>query len=436
MKRRGCFVLLGMCSALFFTNGIYSDASGINEDEGKWVAFEANQEYRIQFREGVGMFSQSGENNIEVLDDIIKMVQCKIQTGSQEFTVGVEFADNGYTDEGLKQGLDNAIKGIEEEERLPEGGLCLDELMLDSIYIENIKDGITPYLADVEQRYLREVEGVGLIGREEQGGFQTQSAPMAATGSFHYVSSGAIGSSGLICWYNQKAGSVTICDVSPTSPHLGDGNVRYNFGYRWFPKTVRAEFFQYNLQGPQSKMELYYTFDEESLRNLNIDDNEALEMEIVLYNYANASSVSERGSSFMPVLGEKEYRYYYSNIPNAYIDTSFADSKEELSFCVGCEDASDYSANVEYYWGVAGSGMGMRTDGPNDGRFRVVAQRSYRTLLSSVPGTSTAFGVFAEEHEPIRALGLNAELNWVKDSAYKYLGTSGWTFDAGKNPVK
>lgn len=194
MKRRGCFVLLGMCSALFFTNGIYSDASGINEDEGKWVAFEANQEYRIQFREGVGMFSQSGENNIEVLDDIIKMVQCKIQTGSQEFTVGVEFADNGYTDEGLKQGLDNAIKGIEEE-RLPEGGLCLDELMLDSIYIENIKDGTTPYLADVEQRYLREVEGVGLIGGEEQGGFQTQSAPMAATGSFHYVSSGAIGSS-------------------------------------------------------------------------------------------------------------------------------------------------------------------------------------------------------------------------------------------------
>lgn len=121
------------------------------------------------------------------------------------------------------------------------------------------------------------------------------------------------------------------------------------------------QFLQYSMQGPQSKMTLYYTFDEESLRNLNIDDNEALEMEIVLYNYANANSASERGSSFMPVLGEEEYRYFYSNIPNAYVDTSFGDSKEELSFCVGCEDTHAYSADTQYYWAVTGSGVGTRT---------------------------------------------------------------------------
>lgn len=98
MKRKGCFVLFGVCSALLFMNGVCTEASGISESEGKWITFEADETYRIQFQEGTEIFSKSGENNLKVLDEIIKMVQCKIQIEAQEFTVGVEFAENGYTE--------------------------------------------------------------------------------------------------------------------------------------------------------------------------------------------------------------------------------------------------------------------------------------------------------------------------------------------------
>ena len=48
----------------------------------------------------------------------------------------------------------------------------------------------------------------------------------------------------------------------------------------------------------------------------------------------------------------------------------------------------------------------------NDGRFKVIAQRSYRHLLSG------AYGVFSEEHEHIMRLGIPFDNNWLQANAY------------------
>ena len=46
------------------------------------------------------------------------------------------------------------------------------------------------------------------------------------------------------------------------------------------------------------------------------------------------------------------------------------------------------------------------------GRFKVIAQRSYRHLLSG------AYGVFSEEHEHIMRLGIPFDNNWLQANAY------------------
>lgn len=169
------------------------------------------------------------------------------------------------------------------------------------------------------------------------------------------------------------------------------------------------------------------------MNNLNRDSNEALELEVLFYNYSKASAFSDRGTAFQTHL-KSEGGVWSTNQPNAYLDTTaFDKTKETINFCVGVDDTTALKANTTYYWMIDGAAGTTSNNYVNDGRFCVNAQRSYRAYGSG------KWGVFLEEHEPILKLGLSESENWVpaSSSAWK-LAKSGatWTFTSGKDPVK
>ena len=43
-------------------------------------------------------------------------------------------------------------------------------------------------------------------------------------------------------WHNQLLYSDTQCSISLVSPHLGDGNNRYDSGFQWFPDQLGVLF--------------------------------------------------------------------------------------------------------------------------------------------------------------------------------------------------
>ena len=70
---------------------------------------------------------------------------------------------------------------------------------------------------------------------------------------------------------------------------------------------------------------------------------------------------------------------------------------------------------------------------PNDGRFKVNAQGSYRIIGYG------AWFVFAEEHEGIRGLGLTATQYWVPadENAWVYAAANDdWNFNSSIDPVQ
>ena len=154
----------------------------------------------------------------------------------------------------------------------------------------------------------------------------------------------------------------------------------------------------------KNRTTLQYSYSPTQLAYLQKDSNEALELSVAFYNYTNASSVSNRGYSYML----QDQITWSTTQPKAYLDTSFADNSTSVDFCVGVYDATALKANTIYSWTIT-SKAGTKPGYPNDGRFRIMAQRSYR-FTTLVGG---AFNVFAEEHENILRLGLNSGQNWV-----------------------
>lgn len=222
-------------------------------------------------------------------------------------------------------------------------------------------------------------------------------------------------------WYNQITDSQSNICVTPSSPYGGDGNNRTDSGYPWFPYYIKAEFIQQMNMG-DSFVSLSFRFDENQLQNLNYDDNEALEMEIVFYNYKNADNQGERGVSFVPVNGNpsvntegKDFRnpkIWLANFSCAYLDTSAFDKTEEVSVCVGCYDAQAFSEPEKLYkWDIRYQGFSLRQNLPNDGRFKVIAQRSYLIDASIVNDPDLIpFRVFSEEKEGMIKYGLDSEV--------------------------
>ena len=139
-----------------------------------------------------------------------------------------------------------------------------------------------------------------------------------------------------------------------------------------------------------------------------------------------------RGNAFQRRGNGSSYTWT-TNQPNYYLDTSFEDNTESINFCVGVDDTSDLRSEKWYYWCISGIKGITSNNYPNDGRFVVTAQRSYRLI-----GSGT-WSVFAEEHEGIRFLGITSSQKWVpaSGSAWVYAAAnSAWVFNSYLDPVK
>ena len=87
------------------------------------------------------------------------------------------------------------------------------------------------------------------------------------------------------------------------------------------------------------------------------------------------------------------------------------------------------SAYTPYYWYIDSLKGPDTATYPQDGRFKVIAQRSYRV------GGYTAYNIFAEEHERQVNIGVpagynssGAEYNWVPQpyNAYYCISNGGY----------
>ena len=252
----------------------------------------------------------------------------------------------------------------------------------------------------------------------------------AINGSYHFTK--VVGKDPVIAWHNQTTDTDTVCSTYLKEPHGGDGNSRYRSGsgYKWFPNYVKVDFVT-DIYSGQNRTQLWYKYDQSQLNNLQQDDNEALEMEVVFYNYLNATAEKEKGSSYQYHKTD-ESSSWATNQPNAYIDTTFSDNNDEISFCVGVDDAADLTANTWYFWLIDGWAGTEENNYVNDGRFKVTAQRGYR-----YNGAGT-WSVFAEEHEPILSLGITEAQRWVADKNAWDMARDGevWNFESGTDPVK
>ena len=85
---------------------------------------------------------------------------------------------------------------------------------------------------------------------------------------------------------------------------------------------------------------------------------------------------------------------------------------EEVSVCVGCYDAQAFSEPEKLYkWDIRYQGFSLRQNLPNDGRFKVIAQRSYLIDASIVNDPDLIpFRVFSEEKEGMIKYGLDSEV--------------------------
>lgn len=175
---------------------------------------------------------------------------------------------------------------------------------------------------------------------------------------------------------------------------------------------------------------------ENTLKRVNTIDGSYHHLEVIwdqAYTYwynKSSTSQNDKGNAFQLI---KSGSTWATNQPNSYRDTNFLDNNQEVSFCVGVDDTSDLVAGRWYYWYINGTKGTTANNYPNDGRFKVTAQRGYRLL-----GSGT-WSVFADEHEAIRSLGIPSNLNWVPadENAWTYAAANDdWNFDSSTDPVK
>lgn len=229
-------------------------------------------------------------------------------------------------------------------------------------------------------------------------------------------------------YHNGINNTETRCLTNTSSPHLGDGNSRLLCGYKWMPTFVKVEFSTSVSSGKnRTKLTFSYSSSKNNLQYLKQDGNETLEMEVVFYNYTRNVTAENLGSTYQLLTG----RSYSTNIPDYYLDTTFADNPNQISFCIGCHDATKLVNGTNYYWSIDSNSGTQVNSYPNDGRFKVVAQRGYHTSTSI-----STWNVFSEEHERSVILGISSGYNWVPqpyNAWYLSNNSLAWSYYDGDN---
>lgn len=358
---------------------------------------------------------------MESISQDLKEVAFTIDAGDDIFTIGYSLGDEPFSltkiTQALEKTLDNIRDDIITDERLSSNNQVSAENMELEYVVIKTADSVSKITSKLSNVTSTSPLVDATSEEYKNHNIVKSNVARSATINGSYHDRDVFREQHDIGWYNQATGRFSVCTTSLTEPHSGDGNTRYDSGYQWFPDLVDVNFYT-DVAENENRTKLWYYYYPGTLKNLNIDSNEALEMEVVFYNYRSTStSLSNRGGAFQY---EKSGSTWATNQPNSYRDTSFSDNPNEVSFCVGVNDTSDLVANKWYYWYIDGLKGSTANNYRHDGRFRVAAQRGYRLVGIG----SGAFSVFAEEHEGICRLGVPDGNNWVPE------GTTAWTLAA------
>jgi hypothetical protein len=364
--------------------------------------------------------SSDNAYNLEILDEKISQIVFHADVKGETITMGVYWDNFAFSLESLKSEIDLLLEDLNSDEGIVDKpSHRITENDLNIYYYEVIEQTNTNQKSSnifSQLRHVKKINSIELLNDRPIVPLNQLSSIQAVNssinGSFHFL-----GLANEIWWYNQNNGNISLCLPTLSAPHGGDGNARYEAGYQWFPNTVSVYFADRVFQGVSS-VDLSYRYDQQTLDNLQLDSNEALEMEVVFYNYNDGHSFFDE---------TKDIVSWFTNQPNAYLDTRLFDNDQEASYCVGVEDANDLIANKSYHWQIRKWGL-ARSGSEYDGRFKVLAQRSYAVFPMGAP-----YSIFAEEHDPIRKLGVPVGDNWVDVSAYDL---DEWTFDSASDPVQ
>jgi hypothetical protein len=101
--------------------------------------------------------------------------------------------------------------------------------------------------------------------------------------------------------------------------------------YSWIPTWVRSTTSNINTTTQERQFYLEFLWDATSLSNLVIDNNEAIEAQILFYNYGIGTGIPGNGKAWMSSFPPK---YWATNLPSGYLDTRFFDNSGEKSFAV------------------------------------------------------------------------------------------------------
>ena len=446
MKKALCIVLTITLCLNFYVSSFAVSAS--SAQESSTTIDTASDITKIDFLSDSCISYDSVVNGdiLASVSDALSQVVFKVEAGGEVFTIGYVTGENGYSHQLMSEKIGDIIvslnENVEIKERIKDfSGVSLQNLELTSVYVDaNISQtenliSNTNIAAAVKGIYSVPASDTSYSVESDLSVGNPQVAPRATstsiTGSYHYLATVPGETYTYRMWHNQTDDTDSMCALAAAEPHSGDGNSRYRngAGYKWYPTYVDVSFIS-GIRTGQNRTQLWYKYNQTQLNYLNIDSNEALEMEVLFYNNTDATDIANRGNTYQYHLSD-EGDAWASNQPNAYLDTTFMDSSS-VSFCVGESDTTELIADTWYFWWIDGAAGTTSYNYVNDGRFRVTAQRSYRLLFSG------AWFVYAEEHEPILSLGLTGNQRWVQGTDAWEMGRTGdiWSFVASTDPVK
>ncbi len=363
------------------------------------------------FVSNLNLTSKESKENIQILGDDLEQIVLCAKKGDEVWSIGILKHSEILDYEEITSILQEYIPRFDSDYSLNTSDFKVEfyEVPDESVHI---KDQI--YNVCTSPKIFSPQESTNLNAQHSENHTVNINSSNTIDGSYYYFDP----KTSQKYWHNQLTGENKVVLSNLSHPHEGDGNNRFASGYQWFPGYVRADFFQVVMQLPQTFVTLYFKFTENELRNLNVDDNEALEVELNFYNDPNTSNASIRGYSFIPVKGNpstntlgydyKTPRAWFSNFDNAYLDTPAFDNGNTINICVGIYDTSCLTANKMNWWEIDYYGQATPQGCPYDGKFRVAAQRSY--VQEGSPLTMP-FKVFSEEHEGFLNYGLSPERN-------------------------
>ena len=386
--------------------------------------------YKVEFESGITINSPACLYNVQTANDNIQQISFTYNSGRDTFTLGCWIgADADFNWNLIQSMLEESVNTINEEIRKNQRLSGNSEIVFDLLTLHNME--IVQSSSTSSTTFQESLVGAKKISSPLLTP-TSYTAPLntrtlSATSSYHYTN--AL----LKYWHNAVSNSNSLCTITPVSPHSGDGNSRYDAGYNWAPKIVTANFISEDFAG-QNSTTIYYQYDQAGLDNLVMDNNEALEIQMVFYDYdSDTISLPNRGTTYQ-VAEPESYCAYSSSQPNYYFDTYIDGDFEEdneICFCLGVPDASELEADRWYYWNIV-SLAGNRNGGPQSGRFRVEAQRSYRFIEA----WESTLSVYTEEHDRVLRLGIPFDKNFVVDSAWVYDDADiEWTFNAATDPI-